>query len=41
MIEFVLAAILTFIVDRIEFRINPRRRTKEDILKGVTVKTIR
>lgn len=40
-IYFVLAAILTFIVDRIEFRINPRRRTKEDILKGVTVKTIR
>lgn len=34
-IYFVLAAILTFIVKKIEIRIDPRRRSPEDILKGV------
>ena len=34
-IYFILAAILTFIVDKIEIGINPKRRKKEDILKGV------
>ena len=32
---FVLAAILTFVVNKIEIRINPRRRSKQQILKGV------
>ena len=35
-IYFILAAILTFLVGKIEININPRRRRKEDILKGVT-----
>ena len=34
-IYFVLAALLTLIVSKIEIRVNPRRRSKEDILKGV------
>lgn len=34
-IYFILAAILTFIVNRIELRVDPRHRTPEDILKGV------
>ncbi|MGI6265329.1 MAG: ABC transporter permease subunit [Acutalibacteraceae bacterium] len=34
-IYFVLAAILTFIVNKIEIRIDPRRRSRADILKGV------
>ena len=34
-IYFILAAILTFIVNRIEIRIDPRRRSKQQILKGV------
>ena len=34
-IYFILAAILTFLVGKIEVNINPRRRRKEDILKGV------
>ena len=34
-IYFILAAILTFIVDKIEIGINPKRRKKEDVLKGV------
>ena len=32
---FVLAAILIWIVNRIEVRIDPKRRKPEDILKGV------
>lgn len=34
-IYFILAAILSFAVGRIEIRIDPRRRSREDILKGV------
>ncbi|MBO4914121.1 MAG: ABC transporter substrate-binding protein/permease, partial [Oscillospiraceae bacterium] len=34
-IYFILAAILTFLVNRMEIFINPRQRRKEDILKGV------
>lgn len=34
-IYFILAAVLTFIVNRIELRIDPRRRSRKDILKGV------
>ena len=34
-IYFILAAVLTFLVNRLEVLINPRRRRKEDILKGV------
>ncbi len=34
-IYFILAAILTFLVNRIEIRIDPRRRSKKQILKGV------
>ena len=37
-IYFILAAILTFIVNKLELRIDPRRRSKESILKGVDVK---
>ena len=37
-IYFILAAILTFIVKKIEIRIDPRRRSRESILKGVDVK---
>ncbi len=37
-IYFVLAAILTAIVNRIELRIDPRRRSREDVLKGVNGK---
>ena len=36
-IYFILAAILTFIVNKIEIRIDPRRRSRESILKGVDV----
>ena len=36
-IYFILAAILTFIVNKIEIRIDPRRRSRDDILKGVDV----
>ena len=34
-IYFALAGLLNFLVGRIEGRVNPRRRKKEDILKGV------
>ncbi|SFG74172.1 ABC transporter permease subunit [Oribacterium sp. WCC10] len=34
-IYFILGAILTFFVDKIEIGINPKRRKREDILKGV------
>ena len=34
-IYFILAAILTFVVNRIELRIDPKRRTREQILDGV------
>ena len=34
-IYFILAAVLTFLVKRIELRIDPRRRPPEKILKGV------
>ena len=34
-IYFILAAILTFLVNKIEIRIDPRRRSKQQILKGV------
>ena len=37
-IYFVLAAILTFLVDRVEFLVNPRLRKRENILKGVKTK---
>ena len=37
-IYFILAAILTFLVGKIEINVNPRRRRKEDILKGVTTR---
>ena len=37
-IYFILAGILTFLVGKIEININPRRRRKEDVLKGVTVR---
>ena len=37
-IYFIIAAILTAIVDKIEIRIDPRRRSREQILKGVTGK---
>ena len=37
-IYFILAGILTAIVNRLGVFIDPRRRKKEDILKGVTVK---
>ena len=34
-IYFILAAILTFLVKKIEIRIDPKQRSREDILKGV------
>ena len=34
-IYFILAAILTFLVNRLEIVVNPKRRRKENILKGV------
>ena len=34
-IYFILAAILTFLVNRIEIRIDPRRKSRDSILKGV------
>ncbi len=34
-IYFILGAVLTFLVDRMEININPKRRKKEEILKGV------
>ena len=34
-IYFILAGLLTFFVSRIELHINPRRRSRESILKGV------
>ena len=37
-IYFVLAAILIFIVNKIEIHIDPRRRSRDDILKGVQIK---
>ena len=37
-IYFILAAILTFIVNKIELRVDPRRRLPEKILKGVNDK---
>ncbi|MBR1660614.1 MAG: ABC transporter permease subunit, partial [Oscillospiraceae bacterium] len=36
-IYFILAAILTFIVNRLEIAVNPRRRRKTDILKGLSL----
>ena len=36
-IYFILGAMLTFVVDRLEVNINPKRRRKEDILKGVSI----
>lgn len=36
-IYFILGGILTFLVSRIEININPRRRKREDILKGVDI----
>ncbi|MBR1472021.1 MAG: amino acid ABC transporter permease, partial [Lachnospiraceae bacterium] len=35
LIYFILGGLFTFIVDRIEIRINPKRRKREDILKGI------
>ena len=37
-IYFILAAILTFIVKRVEFKIDPKRRKREKIVKGVSGK---
>ena len=37
-IYFVLAAILTYFVNKVEIRMDPRRRTPEDILKGTEKK---
>ena len=37
-IYFIIAAILTAIVEKIEIRIDPRRRSREDILKGDVAK---
>ena len=34
-IYFILGGLLTFLVGRIEIRINPKRRKRDDILKGV------
>lgn len=34
---FLLAALLTFLVNKIEVRVTPGRRTKEEILKGVNI----
>ena len=34
-IYFILAAVLTFLVRKIELRIDPKQRSREDILKGV------
>lgn len=34
---FILAAVLTFFVNKIEIRVKPEHRTKEDILKGVNI----
>ncbi|MBQ8987382.1 MAG: ABC transporter permease subunit [Lachnospiraceae bacterium] len=36
-IYFILAAILTFAVKKIEIRIDPKQRTRKDILKGVNI----
>ena len=36
-IYFILAAILTFIVNKIELRIDPKRRDRSDILRGLDV----
>ena len=37
-IYFILAAILTFIVNRIEIGIDPRKRKNKKLLKGVNLK---
>ena len=37
-IYFILAGILTFFVNRIELRVDPKRRTREDIMKGIDTK---
>lgn len=37
-IYFILAAVLTFIVNKIEIQIDPRKRSRDSILKGVDVK---
>ena len=34
-IYFVLGAVLKFLIDRIGILINPRRRNRQDVLKGV------
>ena len=34
-IYFILAAVLTFIVNRLAALLDPRRRSKKDVLKGV------
>ena len=34
-IYFVLAAILTFLVNKVEIRIDPRKRSRKELLKGV------
>ena len=36
-IYFILAALLIFVVKRIEIRIDPKRRTREQILKGMEI----
>jgi polar amino acid transport system substrate-binding protein len=36
-IYFILGSLLTFIVNRIEIHVNPKRRKRDDILKGVKV----
>ena len=37
-IYFILAAVLTAVVNRLSLRIDPRRRKREDVLKGVDLK---
>lgn len=36
-IYFILGALLTFVVDKIEVCLNPKRRKRDDILKGINV----
>ena len=37
-IYFILAGILTFLVNKIEFRIDPKRRSPKDIIKGINIR---
>ena len=37
-IYFILAGILSFLVNKIEFRIDPKRRSPKDIIKGINIR---